>query len=142
MKTKCVAKVVVMNPAGEVLLLRRSPTDTRRAGEWDFPGGGVEPNESFAQAATRETAEEAGLAVSANELRLLYTATDFYEPTQENVHRALYLAHVSESMAQQVVLSFEHDQSRWVSIEKALQDFPHPFYGTGLRYGLEHDLLN
>jgi 8-oxo-dGTP pyrophosphatase MutT (NUDIX family) len=142
MQTKRVAKVVVLNPAGEVLLLRRSATDSRRPGEWDFPGGGVEDHESFEAAAAREAAEEAGLTVTPDELELLYTGTDFYAPLHENVHRALYLVRVSEAMANSVTLSFEHDLQRWTTPQQALQDFPHHFYATGLRYGLEHGMLN
>lgn len=139
MSTKLVAKVAVLNAAGEVLLLRRSPTDPRRAGEWDFPGGGVDDGESFAEAAAREAEEEAGVAAQASQLTLLYAATEYYEPQDETVHRTLFLLRVNDEV--QVRLSFEHDQSKWVSPEQALQDFPHPFYAVGLRYGLEHGLL-
>lgn len=139
MSTKLVAKVAVFNAAGEVLLLRRSATDPRRAGEWDFPGGGVDDGESFAEAAAREAKEEAGIAAQASQLTLLYTATEYYEPRNETVHRALFLLRVNGEV--QVELSFEHDRSKWVLPEQALQDFPHPFYAVGLRYGLEHGLL-
>ena len=44
--------VVVVNGAGEVLMIRR--TDN---GNWALPGGGVDLGESVAQAAVRETLE-------------------------------------------------------------------------------------
>ena len=48
--------VVVVNDAGEILLIRR--TDN---GNWALPGGAVDLGESVAQAAVRETLEESGI---------------------------------------------------------------------------------
>lgn len=48
--------------AGEILLLKRSG-DGDHAGEWCIPGGKLEEGETSAQAACRETAEEAGVQV-------------------------------------------------------------------------------
>jgi 8-oxo-dGTP pyrophosphatase MutT (NUDIX family) len=47
----------------EVLLVRRNPAARFMGGAWVFPGGAVDPGESHRQAAVRETAEEAGLAL-------------------------------------------------------------------------------
>lgn len=77
MKLVNVAKVVVECPDGRVLLLRRSKTDNRRAGQWDFPGGGLNPGESHRDTgAIRETEEEAGLTIK-NPI-ILYCATELY----------------------------------------------------------------
>jgi ADP-ribose pyrophosphatase YjhB (NUDIX family) len=48
--------VVVVNDAGETLMIRR--TDN---GNWALPGGAVDLGESVAQAAVRETLEESGI---------------------------------------------------------------------------------
>ncbi|WP_407571416.1 NUDIX domain-containing protein [Deinococcus altitudinis] len=48
--------VVLQNEQGEWLLQRRSDS-----GLWGLPGGGLEPGESFEQAAARELEEETGL---------------------------------------------------------------------------------
>jgi ADP-ribose pyrophosphatase YjhB (NUDIX family) len=48
--------VVVVNDAGEILLIRR--TDN---GNWAVPGGAIDLGESVAQAAVRETLEESGI---------------------------------------------------------------------------------
>src|ERR1700723_2640526 len=47
---------VVVNDAGEILLIRR--TDN---GNWAVPGGAIDLGESVAQAAVRETREESGI---------------------------------------------------------------------------------
>ncbi len=52
--------------AGRVLLLRARDPAEPDTGEWlEVPGGGVEPGESTAAAARRETAEETGYRVPA-----------------------------------------------------------------------------
>src|ERR1700678_974017 len=48
--------VVVVNDAGEVLMIRR--TDN---GNWAVPGGAIDLGESVGQAAVRETREESGI---------------------------------------------------------------------------------
>ena len=48
--------LVVVNDAGEILLIRR--TDN---GNWAVPGGAIDLGESVAQAAVRETLEESGI---------------------------------------------------------------------------------
>jgi 8-oxo-dGTP pyrophosphatase MutT (NUDIX family) len=49
----------------EVLLTRRSMHLTNHKGEVSFPGGRVDPGESFEQTAVREAHEEVGLAPQA-----------------------------------------------------------------------------
>lgn len=56
----CVA-VLVTNDRGQILLGRRNKDPNR--GKWVMPGGGVEGQESWVQAAVRELKEETGLAV-------------------------------------------------------------------------------
>jgi 8-oxo-dGTP pyrophosphatase MutT (NUDIX family) len=57
--------VIVEDPRGHVLLLLRGPTAPWRPDRWNLPGGEIEPGESAAEAAMRETREEAGLRVFA-----------------------------------------------------------------------------
>ena len=53
--------VIVLNPDGEVLLVRHSYHST---GLWMLPGGGIGKHENAVQAAIREVAEETGCAVA------------------------------------------------------------------------------
>jgi 8-oxo-dGTP pyrophosphatase MutT (NUDIX family) len=60
--------VVVTNPAGEVLLIRRSDNDN-----WAVPGGAIDLGESLVQAAVRETREETGIDCEVTGLVGIYT---------------------------------------------------------------------
>jgi ADP-ribose pyrophosphatase YjhB (NUDIX family) len=60
--------VVVTNPAGEVLLIRRSDN-----GNWAVPGGAIDLGESMVQAAVRETREETGILCEVTGLVGIYT---------------------------------------------------------------------
>ncbi|MCY7396036.1 MAG: NUDIX domain-containing protein [Nocardioides sp.] len=55
------ASVALVDPRGWVLLQERDEHPVIDPGRWGFPGGGVEPGESFEQAAYRELAEETGV---------------------------------------------------------------------------------
>lgn len=62
------ARVLVVDVAGRVLMLRGcDPADPDRP-YWFTVGGGLEPGESVAEAAVRELAEETGLRLPIGEL--------------------------------------------------------------------------
>ena len=59
MKTVCAA---IIREKGKILVSSR-PEGKAAAGKWEFPGGKVEPGESFGACIIREMQEELGLAV-------------------------------------------------------------------------------
>ncbi|WP_432829730.1 NUDIX hydrolase [Dactylosporangium sp. CA-092794] len=62
------ANAVVVNDAGELLLIHRADNDN-----WSLPGGGMEPGESMTDCAVRETFEETGIHVEVTGLVGIYT---------------------------------------------------------------------
>ena len=67
----CVAPcafAAVHDITGRMLLVRRCDT-----GDWELPGGHVDPGESASDAAVRETAEESGITVEVTGLVGIYT---------------------------------------------------------------------
>lgn len=60
------ARMVVTDPLGRILLFRFDHWKGALAGTgyWATPGGGLEPGETFAQAAIRELEEETGILVA------------------------------------------------------------------------------
>lgn len=88
----------------EILLLRRAVEPG--AGAWDLPAGYLDPNESFEQAAVRETHEESGLAVE------LAGLTGVYHSPAANAVTAVFRARPVEPV--DVRLDFESSEHAWV----------------------------
>ena len=65
------AGVLCLNGAGEVLMVRRADN-----GQWDLPGGRVEPGEETQAAALLELREETGLTALGAELLGVFSGPD------------------------------------------------------------------
>jgi 8-oxo-dGTP diphosphatase len=113
--TKAVAKVLVVNDAGEILALRRSMTDENRPGGWDFPGGGCDPGEGFTAAVRREALEEAGITL--RNPFIAYSKSEMRDG--QAMVWVLYIEYVLGRP--EVTLSFEHDHYEWLTPEQFLQ---------------------
>lgn len=66
-------RAVVLNEAGEVLLLKRPDGDGLYPGTWNLPGGAKEDNESHAEGALRELVEETGLSAQPADREVPFT---------------------------------------------------------------------
>lgn len=103
-------KVLLHREDGLCLLLRRSQSSKNHAGKWDLPGGKVDAGESFDAAIHREVFEETGLRV---ELQHVLGASE----AQLNDRVVVYLFLAASTAADDLRLSEEHDQFRWVPRE-------------------------
>jgi 8-oxo-dGTP diphosphatase len=114
-----VSKVFIINSRGLILTLRRSKADRIRPGQWDLPGGGVDYGEDPTDAVVREAAEEAGLILKAPKVFITKTSNN-----NKYVVRLLYYADTAED---QVTLSSEHEDYKWVT-EAEFRDLDIPEY--------------
>lgn len=82
---------------------------------WYFPAGRVERGESYAQAAVRETLEEAGVPVILEGiLRIEHSAM----PSGEARQRVFYVARPADDTPPKSHADNESIQARWVTVEE------------------------
>jgi 8-oxo-dGTP diphosphatase len=106
-------RVMMEDPSGLILLLRRSGTSKTNPGKWEIPGGKVDPGETFSDALFREVREETGLSFT------VHKALGVAEQDLPAVHVVhLVMWGLPEGTA--VTLSDEHDSFRWVKKEDML----------------------
>ena len=104
-------KALVANEQGRILAIRRSAASSQFGGNWDLPGGKVDPGESFDVALVREVAEETGLRIN---LTGVAGATEYDCPTV----RLAVLFMEATVQSGDVQLSSEHDDYAWVERSK------------------------
>jgi 8-oxo-dGTP diphosphatase len=95
---------------GRYLLLKRSVHSRFYAGEWEFPGGKINPGEKLDEALLREIEEETGLKVS---LERVAGSAEAELPAA----RVAYLIFEAKIESGQVRLSKEHDDFAWAAPE-------------------------
>lgn len=111
---KSVAKALLTDGLGNVLLLKRSMTHPRFPGHFDLPGGEVEEGESLSVAVAREIFEELGIHIDTARLEKVL---EIPHPT---VLHALYTTKLDEKRPR-VTLSWEHSDYQWLSVEELLR---------------------
>ena len=134
-----VAKLVVVRQDKEqLLLLRRSDSDSRRPGQWDLPGGRVEDGELLEDGAVRECREETGLLVRPEDLRLFMTLNGSVDAGRIWVNWLFFAVRIP---AGEVHLSYEHDLSDWCDLPEALKRIQYDRHRQVLQKIAERHLL-
>lgn len=104
------AVIVDAYPNATRVLAARRTRPPELAGQWEFPGGKVEPGESPQQALTREIAEELCVSILVHEE--LLPPTDDTWPASNGYRMRLFYATVPSGEARPVD---GHDAVRWLS---------------------------
>lgn len=134
--THIVAKTLIFNSQGEVLVLTRSRHDAHRPGRLDFPGGQVEAGEPVADGAVREVFEEAGIRLNPDAIQLCFARakTAYRKNIHSNVN-IVWLGYVSPLPSDaHITLSHEHDDYRWMSLDQLVEASDHPGHQELIAY--------
>jgi 8-oxo-dGTP pyrophosphatase MutT (NUDIX family) len=121
MQTHVVAKTLVFDTAGRVLVLVRSLDDRHRPGGYDLPGGKVEAGEDYLAGAMREAEEEAGLSLTAANMQLIFAAarTDYRQNVGGNIN-IVWLGYAAVLPVDVPIrLSHEHASYEWLPVAEA-----------------------
>jgi len=103
--TKYVAKVIIFDESGDILLLKRKKNQ-KYPEQWDLPGGHLTQGEDWISGATREVKEETNLSI------------DNLEKVFENSRTTYYkTADYQGEMFDNSELP-EHDEYKWVNPNK------------------------
>ncbi len=106
-------KVLVWNPEKtKFLMLLRGKTAPHGPLTWDLPGGDVEHGEGLLESAQREVLEEAGLPIGNLESTFTYLDYQFTETI-------LTIFYESVATSDNVTISWEHDEYRWLNYDEA-----------------------
>lgn len=104
---------------GRLLVLRRRE-GRFLGGEWDIPGGTVEPGETPAQAAVRECREETGLRTRVGEVVSHHVNADT-RGRDLTFHTVTYRLHLLDEAGTVRLSPEEHDEHRWVTRAEAAE---------------------
>ena len=107
--------VVVVNDAGEILMIRRTDNDN-----WAVPGGAIDLGESVAQAAVRETREESGIECEITGLVGIYSDPKhvlLYTSNGE-VRQEFSIVLTARPLSGQPTPSSESSEVRWVPVSE------------------------
>ena len=116
----------------KVLLLQRNDGNN----VWEIPGGKRENNEDIVDALKREVKEETGLTI--NEYKIVYVSPIFENhPVLKPFLNIGYLCLVDNS---DVVISNEHIDYKWVSLDELINHLDKDIYNDLLINGMIKEL--
>ena len=126
--------VAVTDGDGRLLLIRRTDNEN-----WAMPGGAMDPGESIAQAAVRETKEETGIDCEVTGLVGVYTNPRhviLYTSNGE-VRQECSLVFAARAISGQPTPSSESSEVRWVPPAELEQYAMHPSMRQRVMHFLE-----
>jgi len=124
-------KAFLKNKQGKYLMLRRA-NNHGTTGEWDIPGGRINPETPLLENLKREIQEETGLTLT-GEL-LLIAAQDIFKP-EFHVVRLTYQGIIEGTPT----LSEEHSEYKWMTLKQLTELSPLDSY---IRELLDKKLLH
>jgi len=105
---------IVTNDVGELLLVHKTDNNL-----WALPGGGMDPGESIAQAAVRETKEETGMDIEVAGIVGLYTNPHHVIAYDDGeVRQQFSVCFTTQLLGGQISTSSETSEVEFVPLER------------------------
>jgi 8-oxo-dGTP diphosphatase len=108
-------KAVILNEKGEFLVIHRTTTAPSNPNKWDLPGGDLDFGEEAIKGLIREVKEETGLEIKD------VKPFDVESHIDEKGEFWVTIAYRAKTTSEEVILSFEHDEFRWVTAREFLK---------------------
>ena len=109
-----IVAVIVLNPNGKFLIMKRSSDKKIHANLWNLPSGKIGKGESLEDAGIRETFEETGLKVDFPEVGL---ETEIEISKELKLEMNYLLARTTDT---EVKLNWENSEYKWVTPKESL----------------------
>jgi 8-oxo-dGTP diphosphatase len=110
-------KVLLRNPEGKILLLKRSEEKYgKTSGSWDIPGGRIDPGTTLLENLEREVLEETRLPITT--LPRLIAAQDIIRGEEKHVVRLTYVAETEGEPELDNSADGEHTEYSWIAFEE------------------------
>jgi mutator protein MutT len=110
-------KVLIKNPSGEILMLKRGKEARSDSGLMDFPGGKVEAGEEAIEAIIREVREETSLTLY--EYQKL-CQKNFKHPNNKSGNVIIW--YTAKTPYNTVVLNGENSEYKWVKPKEIMSE--------------------
>lgn len=101
-------KAIIVDKQGKILAIRRTKSAPSRPLYWDLPGGDLDFGEDVKNGIIREIKEETGLDVQGLVL------SDVISGFNDRNEFWVTICYLAKPISVDVVLSFEHDNFKWV----------------------------
>ena len=128
-------KALLRNTAGQYLILLVNRAKLRNPGDeeyWDIPGGRLQEGDSIKETLRREIEEETGITSCDVGLHLGIFMSNIEIPTDHGTLGLLLSIYEVQTDAEDIQISDEHLEYRWVDKEELLQKLAHKYPAEGL----------
>lgn len=102
----------------KILLIQRASNDSSDPGKWEIPGGKQDEGQDLAGAAERELIEEVGI-VAIPVSPFAYVDSAIASDKKYKGMPYLRISKIYRTNSDKVILSFEHDDYKWVTLTEA-----------------------
>ena len=136
-----VAKALLINSKNEALILTLSEHTEKpeKSFKPDLPGGLVDPGENEHEAVIREVAEETGISIQNDEMKMVYSRTEFFKDENKSITKHLFIVNVTG--VADVKLSWEHSDYSWIPLSSLKVSELRSFYDEAINYCFLNNLI-